>query len=324
MQKKQGFPWSKVIRWTGTIVAFGLVIWLLSRQDWGELWTDIQKVGWWRFGAAFLLMMVSRIAITLRWHALLRGSGAQVPVKTSFRITFAGLFANNFLPSTIGGDVVRLAGAVPAGIDGALAAASLVMDRLVGMSGMAAFLPFGLPQLLAYRAENLSGKLRTSPLFAFAAAPESSRVGKLVNKVKSLVKRVWDSIIIWVRKPQTLILPFIFTLIHMLALFAQFGVILDGLNDHLSIWTIGGLWAIVYFVTLVPVSINGLGVQELTTTFAFAVLGGITEPHSLTLALLYRVLMMGASLPGALFIGGMLEKQDKAEQAAESDEGVAG
>jgi len=46
------------------------------------------------------------------------------------------------LPTTIGGDVLRLAGAVRLGLSTSLAAASLVVDRLVGMTGMVLMVPF--------------------------------------------------------------------------------------------------------------------------------------------------------------------------------------
>jgi len=65
----------------------------------------------------------------------------QISLAETLRLTFAGLFANNFLPSTVGGDVVRLAGAMQARYDSAISAASLVIDRLVGMAGMTLFLP---------------------------------------------------------------------------------------------------------------------------------------------------------------------------------------
>jgi hypothetical protein len=60
-------------------------------------------------------------------------------------------------------------------------------------------------------------------------------------------------------------------------------------------WAVG----LTYFVTLLPISINGLGVQELSLTFMLTHFGGITEPTALTLAFLIRILQMFASLPGA-------------------------
>ena len=49
-----------------------------------------------------------------------------------------------FLPTTIGGDVVRLAGAMQMGYDRAVSLASLVADRLIGALAMIFTVPFGL------------------------------------------------------------------------------------------------------------------------------------------------------------------------------------
>ena len=89
--------------------------------------------------------MVSRLAVAGRWHVLMHSAGTGIIPRQSIRLTFAMLFASNFLPTTIGGDVVRYAGAVRLGFDNAISLASLVVDRLVGMTGMAMALPFGIP-----------------------------------------------------------------------------------------------------------------------------------------------------------------------------------
>ncbi len=63
-----------------------------------------------------------------------------------------------------------------------------------------------------------------------------------------------------------------------------------------------GLSSATYFVTLLPISINGLGVQELVMSYLYVTFAGISPSSGLTLALLYRILQMLASLPGAMFI----------------------
>ncbi|MGD2027990.1 MAG: lysylphosphatidylglycerol synthase transmembrane domain-containing protein [Anaerolineales bacterium] len=297
----------KAIRWAGTIIALGLMVWLLSRQGWGEIWEDIQQIGLPRFLLAIGLLFGSRFMISLRWYALLRGAGEKVSYLSSLKITYAGLFSNNFLPSTIGGDVVRLAGAMQAGWDGAVVAASLVIDRLVGMTGMATFFPFALPTILQYYKTAVLRPKAGLALGMTAAVP--SKLQKGWQKVKQIFRRIWDWTLLWVRQPKSLVLPFIATFGHMLFTFGMVSVILSGLDENLTFFQIGGLWVVVYFITLIPISIAGLGVQELVIVFAYHTMGGVTEAHSLTLALLFRTLMMLSSLPGAVFVPGMLNKK---------------
>jgi len=304
------YSFGAVLRVVGTVVAVALMAWLLSQQDWSEIWGNIQQIGLSRFLLAVGLLMGSRFAISLRWYSLLRGAGEPASYRSSLKITFAGLFANNFLPSTVGGDGVRLAGGLQAGWRGAVLAASLVMDRLVGMVGMATFLPFILPSALNYY---LADVLAGSPILAFSVAgpddpPEGSFLGKMLRRAWGFIVRIWQTILLWVRRPKSLVLPLLYNYVHVLLTFTMVWVILLGLGNPLSFLETGGLWAAVYFISLLPISIGGLGLQEWAIWFAFHQVGGISEAHSLTLALLYRTLMMLSSLPGAAFVSGIIEK----------------
>jgi hypothetical protein len=70
------------------------------------------------------------------------------------------------------------------------------------------------------------------------------------------------------------------------------------------------LWSLAYFVTLVPISINGYGVQELSLTFLFSAVGGLSTAASLTIAVLIRLLYLTASLPGAAYMPIILAAMD--------------
>jgi hypothetical protein len=57
---------------------------------------------------------------------------------------------------------------------------------------------------------------------------------------------------------------------------------------------------------LLPFSVNGYGLQELSMTLIFSRLGGASLESGLTAALIFRTLMMIASIPGVFFVPGML------------------
>jgi uncharacterized membrane protein YbhN (UPF0104 family) len=201
------------------------------------------------------------------------------------------LFSSNFLPTTIGGDVVRLAGAIRLGFDQAISLASLVADRLVGMTGMAMALPFGIPALIHYFSHTPQPTAITIPW-----------LNPLADRVRRFLQDLLQAIKVWLSKPGSLLGALGFTWIHMLCTFGMVWLLLGGMGEHISFWLVMGLWSATYFVTLLPISINGMGVQELAMTFFYVSLGGISQSSGLTLALLMRILQMIASLPGALFI----------------------
>lgn len=298
------------LRFLSTLVALALMVFLL-RQHWGEITQAITRIEPGRFALAMGFMLISRLAVSGRWHVLLRAAGIPIAWRQSIRITLAGLFAGNFLPSTVGGDVARLAGALQQGYDSAVSAASLLVDRLVGLVGMALAVPMGVQKLFA------SGLLQasaTEPAWAMAAG---SVLGKLVGWVRSVFARVMKAVRLWLSHPKALLSSLLFTLVHMACIFAAMYIMLEDLHDPLPFWTIAGLWSLVYLITLVPFTINALGLQEISITFAFSQLGGVSEPHSLMFAVLVRLLFMLASLPGALFLSDVLPGISKAQPLLE-------
>jgi glycosyltransferase 2 family protein len=279
------------LRWFGSILSVGLLIYLLSQQGWAEIAYVASQIAWWRFVLAIILVFISRLAVVMRWHVLMYFAGTGITIRQSTRLTFAMLFASNFLPTTIGGDVVRLAGAIRMGFDQAISVASLVVDRLVGMTGMAMALFFGLPVFIQY--------VTNSPVTESMAIPWLSL---LADKILRFLHGLTQALKVWLRKPRSLLGALAFTWIHMLCTFSTVWLLLRGMGEDIPYWSVMGLWSATYFVTLLPISINGLGVQELAMTYFYVAIGGISPSSGLTLALLMRVLQMIASLPGALFI----------------------
>jgi glycosyltransferase 2 family protein len=312
---------SKGVSWLhglGTVAALGMLVFLFSQQGWDEIMRALGAIPLWRLATALGLTLVSRLAVAGRWYALLATAGTGVTPWKSVQITFAGLFASQFLPTTVGGDVIRLAGGLRSGMNRAVCIASLIVDRLVGMAGMgmaALLLVFQLPEL--WRQLQIGSNIHpglTSATTLVVAASESNWAGRGLAWFRKAIVRMLQALSIWLRHPGGLLLALCFTWIHMLCVFGSIALFLPPLGEAMPFWKIAGLWSFTYFVTLLPVSLNGLGVQELSITFFFSEFGGIAMSNALTLALLLRVLPMFASLPGALSIPGLLAGTRQADQ----------
>ncbi len=301
MNKHQKPSWKFIIRLTGTILSIVLVIYLFYSIGWSEFVISLNKLSWGNIFLVLLLIFISRLATVGRWHMLLQIESVKVNWKDSLRLTFAGLFAANFLPTTIGGDVVRLAGAIRLGIDGSFVAASLMVDRLIGMTGMAIAAPLGLIPVIGNINQN---SIETFQLRVFSFAFFIKN--KFLQRLKRIFQKVITSFSFWVHHPRFLFLALLFTFIHMLCIFLIVDILVVGMHEWMPFWKIAGLWSLTYFITLIPVSINGLGLQEVSFINLFTIFGGISGPTGLSIALILRVLMMIGSIPGAFFISGIL------------------
>lgn len=284
-----------LIRLAGTLLAIALIAVLIRQQGWTEILLAVKKISFTDILFAVGLIVASRFFVIGRWFILLRSGGVNVSFSDTTALTFTGLFSANFLPTTIGGDVVRLAGAMQMGYDRAVCLASIAADRLVGMLGMVLTLPYGL--LLAW---TTLGR----------GAAQSLALPALFTRLNNFIKRTLQTFSLWFKKPLALLASLLCTWGHMLCTFGALYILIQGLGSHVSFWMIAGLWSVAYFVTLIPISINGYGVQELSLTFLFSNIAGLTPAVSLTVAVLMRALYMAASLPGAVFMPSILAALD--------------
>jgi uncharacterized membrane protein YbhN (UPF0104 family) len=284
------------LRLLGTLLATVLIVMLVQREGWNEIVEGLKQVTFFSFLLALASLMISRIFVVARWHVLLRSGNVKIPFTRTTQLTFTGLFAANFLPTTIGGDVVRLAGAMQLGFDRATCLASLAADRLIGMFGMIFAVPFGLGPTLN----------------SLAHIPSYATVFSLsLQKLIGFTRRTFEALYTWLKQPKALITSLLCTWGNMLFLFGALYILLEGLGDHVSFGLVAGLWSLSYFVTLVPISINGFGVQELSLTFLFSRVAGLSAADSLAIAVLVRILFMFCSLPGAIFLPGILSAMDR-------------
>ncbi len=308
MVKDQHKNWKFFIRLAGTILSVVLLIYLFYSVGMDKLWNSLKYLTIGRIVLVVALIFISRVATFARWHVLLQIDSIKVNWKDSLRLTFAGLFAANFLPTTIGGDVVRLAGAMHLKVSGSLAVASLIVDRLIGMAGMAIVAPLGIIPVVADFDKVTTLIEGNTPLLSGLFLNN-----KLTKKIKSVLKKIFHSFSFWLSHPKYLFLALVFTFIHMLCTFLIVEVLVVGMNEAIPFWKIAGLWSLTYFITLIPISINGLGLQELSFANLFTLFGGLSDATGLSIALIMRVLMLVGSAPGAFFISSILSGETYTE-----------
>jgi uncharacterized membrane protein YbhN (UPF0104 family) len=289
----------RVLQLTGTLLAIGLIVVLLREESWQEILAAFAKIKKINLFWVALLFMMARFAVVGRWHVLLHAAGINMRLQDSMALTFTSLFASHFLPTTVGGDLVRLAGAMQMGFDRAVCLASIAADRLMGLLGMSMMAPLGL----WYSWGLIQTKLALS-FFGFMQRP------------LGFIKRTLSVFGIWLKKPGALFGSLAFAWLNMMCQFTAMYIFARDLGSHASFWMIAGLWSLIYFITLLPISINGYGVQELISTYLLSNVAGLSPAVSLSIAFLIRVYFLLSSLPGAFFLPAILSAM--AEQKRET------
>lgn len=280
-----------LLRTLGTFLAISLVVVLVYEEGWSEIIAAFKQLSFVEILLGLVLILISRLFVAARWHVLLRSGHVEIVYRQTAALTFTGLFSSNFLPTTIGGDVVRLAGVMRLGYDRAVCLASIMADRLVGMLGMMFTVLFGLIPAWGALGQQDSAAMAASAFFA---------------RLTGFSKRTLQTFSIWLNQPLALLHALAFTWGHMFCTFWTLYILIEGLGRHVDFWLVAGLWSLAYFVTLVPISINGYGVQELSLTFLLSKVAGLGATNSLAIAVMIRALYLMASLPGAFYLPSIL------------------
>lgn len=261
--------------------------------------------------AAVALVIVDRALNAYRWVVLLRAltPGSRPPLAAVMRVFFVSSFVGNFLPS-VGGDVYRAYQLAQLNVQPAEAAASVLMDRGLGVLSMvlvaAAALPLarnlGAPGILpALIVATIGCAVAAAAVFSERAAMFGlALVSRMPSaRVQHVVRRLTDA----VRGYAT----------HHAALMAVLGLsILVQTLRVVQAYCLGrsldiGEPLLLYFafvpiITLImqiPITIGGLG----TTQYAFERFfgyAGVPAPQAVALSILFLALGTVGNLPGGL------------------------
>lgn len=116
-----------------------LLLFLVFRQiEWVEVKDAFLTADMGLLAAAFAIHALLQVVILIRWIIFMRALSLKTSMWQVVRFFFIGLFCNLFLPSAIGGDLVKAYGlSRGVGDQKAKVYASVLLDRLSGFAGVA-------------------------------------------------------------------------------------------------------------------------------------------------------------------------------------------
>ncbi len=293
-----------------------LFLWLILRQNWAVVFTKASSIALWAFLAAILFYLVSYWFNTLRWCFLLWAQGVQISIWQAYRLNWAGYFASNFLPSTIGGDGFRMLAVHPYTEKKSISIGSVALDRIINMAAMTCLVP--------------------APIIMFGSAllsifnhPVSSSVslGNLAAPITQLFKKYFPKVISafdkWRSKPWSFFWAFLAAWPSNLIPIAATYVIARQLGVEVNYWQVMAVQTVTYFLSVLPISVNGYGLREVAYTTLYTTLGATVEQAS-TLALVTRLLMVLCTIPGAIWLSSVVTKNINLDEIPEknSQDGV--
>ncbi len=118
-------------------VAVGLALaatYISKKVGWDKLAETFRTLDWRLFVLSLCIFLCGQVIVALRWWLLLRTQSIYIGVAPAIRLHFLGLFYNNFMPSSVGGDIIRAWYVTHHTEKKVEAALSVFFDRVVGLA----------------------------------------------------------------------------------------------------------------------------------------------------------------------------------------------
>jgi uncharacterized membrane protein YbhN (UPF0104 family) len=292
-------------RLVGSLAFVAVLSW---RLDWGQVYTAFARLNVSLWLLAVALYLACQFVSSIRWQLLVQAIGFGGWWGQYLAYSFIGTFFNLALPTSVGGDVVRVwylarqEGAAPPLGRRTGAFVSVLMDRASGLLVLLAVAcvaalcsPVPLPAWIGGIA--IAGGF--AAMLAVLVLPFLTRLQPLFSPSPRL-SRLLDGAILYVQRPRELLLTTILALAIQLLNVALVWVIGQALGLQVPAMYYGILVPLIGLLTLLPVSLNGMGLREAGTVVLLAPLG-VGPASAMTLAFLTFAASVAASLPGALF-----------------------
>ena len=274
-------------------------------MDLPALRQTLAEVNWPGFASAALLLTGLTFVNAWRWGFVLRALAAGVPFNFRVSNCFIGQFFNQTLPSTIGGDAIRIWLLTRTEMSLRTAANSVLIDRFAGLFALLLIALAGLPWLAELHASEA----------AIASVAGAASIGLIAIGVLLVLDRLPTRLLHLrpVAAAATLSSDARASMLNRrtgpvvvgIAISVQMGVsvvvwmIAQSLGASLTLANCAVLVPLVMVVSAIPISVAGWGVREGAMVAAFA-LAGVQTEDAFAISLLFGLAAIVSGLPGGL------------------------
>lgn len=259
------------------------------------------------FAAAVLTAMIGIVLSAWRWQRVLTAFGSPVPLRALTGHYFAGQFVGNVLPSTIGGDVLRISRSAKDTGSSETAFAAVALERLSGFLALPLICLFGFvidPSLLeldtAWVALLVSG-ITLAALAAVLFLAAHPRVAGRFREHENWMRFIGATHVgvARIRSDPRAALSILGTaMIYQVSVVLTVGFVILTIGAPVPVGAVIAFVPVVAMAQVVPISLSGLGVREGMFVLLLHPLG-IPNGQAIGIGLLWYLVMLLVSLLGA-------------------------
>ncbi len=298
-----------VVRLLGSLVLLGILFWRLPEVSLDQLFPSPTPATWAWIAVAIGVHVVAYVLQNERWSAVSDTLGIPLPFRRLFSHLLAGEFVSNALPTSFGGDVVRVLRQGGDVGDYADSFAATSLERLtgwvvlpllsaVGLLAVPAFRSLGTPTTVAV----LVDVVTLVALVTILVLPRHPRgAGRLVGR--SGWRRYLGAVHLGIvafhgRAAQTarvLVAGVGFQFLQCVSVWCAARALRI---DEVTMWAALAFFPPTAVLQNLPIALGGLGVREGAFVLFFGALG-VSNSRAIGLGLLVYLVFVAASLAGA-------------------------
>ncbi|MCX5706326.1 MAG: lysylphosphatidylglycerol synthase transmembrane domain-containing protein [Candidatus Omnitrophica bacterium] len=295
-------------------VSIALLVFLFEQVDKKSLFVIIKNANKPLLFSAFLVFFLIYVLCLLRWEMLLKAVKIHLPLKRII-ISFAGgVFFSLFLPSTIGGDFMRSIDLATHTQRPKEVIATVFLDRLSGYIGLVILtllaVSFGW-NLVQDSSILISLGIIVAILFIILIVLFNTFIYAKINKLllspnagrlRDAIKNLHEEIHVFRHKKRVILNNLFLSLIVQAIPPLTFYIIALSLGIKMNIIYFFVFLPIIGAITLLPISIGGLGLRDATTIYFFAKVG-VSKDLAFAMSLLsFSFVLIYGVLGGLIYV----------------------
>ncbi|RMF65328.1 MAG: UPF0104 family protein [Bacteroidetes bacterium] len=293
------------------LVSLALIAWILAGTHVAEIF---QAMGTAHVGLLLIAFSSHALGFTIsayRWRTLLRARGSDASIRFLIESYIVGMFFNNFLPSTVGGDVYRAYDSWRVGQSRSGAVAVVVVDRFLGLLALMLFATVALlssnaltqtiPALSLWVGAGTVALAGLVGVIFMAPAGLSAWVARLqlplMNKIRGLI----EAFLSFRGNQRVLLKALGLSVLLQANVVVHYYLIARALSLPVPLSAFFLIIPLATVVLMLPIAINGIGVREGVYAFFFASFG-VAQPEAIAFAwIAYGMVLVQGILGGVLY-----------------------
>lgn len=321
---------TKILIAVKILISLGLISWLLSRADLGQIWQTIQSANYGLLVLAFLVFFVGYFLTAKRLQLLLRALDVPARLWTLVQSFSIAIFFNNFLPSTIGGDAYRMYDCFRMGAGKSRAITVVFIDRVIGLSALI-MLAFGVSMFATEVAQHipllrlfLVGAIFGVLVLAWIVFGSGGKVlmrltqgsNKLMKLLHGAMSKIYYGFHLFEGRSDVMLKAVGLSLLLQSNVVIHCLIIAKALHIEIPVMAMFIIIPLSFLIMTAPISINGIGLRESIFVFFFG-LYGVPQEQALAFSFISFGMILAQGVVGGIVF--MLRRHSDASATAEPD-----